>query len=57
MPQVTLSKEAKEAQKAYRKKWREEHPEKVREYEARYWEKRAKQAIEAEREATEHEHC
>lgn len=57
MPQVTLSKEAKEAQKAYRKKWREEHPEKVREYEARYWEKRARQAIETEREATEHEHC
>lgn len=57
MLQVTLSKEAKEARKAYRKKWREEHPEKVREYEARYWEKRAKQALEAEREAAEHECC
>lgn len=36
-----LSEAANEARKEYRRKWQREHPEKVREYTRRYWEKKA----------------
>lgn len=36
-----MTDEAKAARDAYRKKWRAEHPEKVKEYNRRYWERKA----------------
>lgn len=36
-----MTEKAKEARRAYKRKWAAEHPEKTREYQARYWEKRA----------------
>ena len=44
-----LSKEAIAARREYQKKWREKNPDKVREKNARYWERRAAKAA-AERE-------
>lgn len=35
---------AAEARRAYKRKWTKEHPEKVREYQQRYWEKKAAEA-------------
>lgn len=34
-------KDTKEARNAYLRKWRAEHPDKVKEYDNRYWEKKA----------------
>ena len=39
-----MTEEAKEARRAYRRKWNKEHPDKVKEYQARYWQKKADQA-------------
>lgn len=36
-----LSPEAREARKEYMKRWRKEHPDKVKEYDRRRWEKLA----------------
>ncbi len=36
-----MTEKAKEARRAYKRKWAAEHPEKTREYQARYWEKQA----------------
>ena len=38
-----ISKEAIAARRAYQKKWRQEHPDKVRGYNRRYWEKKAQE--------------
>lgn len=43
---------AREARNAYRRKWAAEHPDKVREWQVRYWNKKAAQA-EAEAKAQE----
>lgn len=45
---VKLSPEALEAKKAYNRKWRKAHPEKVREYQNRYWSKVAEKAKQLE---------
>lgn len=37
---------AKEAQRAYKRSWRRKNPEKVKEYNRRYWEKKAVMAAE-----------
>lgn len=42
-----LSAEAAEARRAYRRAWYKANPEKQKEYTARYWQKKAKQAQEA----------
>lgn len=38
---VKVSSEAKRARSEYMKKWRAEHPEKCKEYSAKYWERQA----------------
>ena len=43
-----MNEKAKEARRAYKRKWARENPEKVKEYQARYWEKKAKAAAAAE---------
>lgn len=48
-----LSPEAIAARRAYQKKWRDAHPELVRERNRRYWERRAARIKE---EMKEHEH-
>ena len=44
---ATLSPEAKAAMNAYKRRWRHDNPDKVREANRRYWEKRVR--IEADR--------
>ena len=39
-----MTKEAKEARREYIKKWQRDNPDKVKEYQARYWDKKAKEA-------------
>ena len=39
-----MTEEAKEARRKYKRKWNKEHPDKVKEYQARYWQKKAEQA-------------
>lgn len=41
---IKINEDGKAARRAYRKKWQREHPEKVKEYQARYWNKKGKQA-------------
>lgn len=41
---------AKEARRAYHRKWAQENKEKVKQQQARYWAKRAAEAAAAERE-------
>ena len=36
-----MTEEAKAARSAYMRKWAKEHPEKIREYARRHWEKKA----------------
>ncbi len=43
-----MTKEALEARRAYQRKWRKEHPEKIKEIQNRYW---AKKALKAKEEA------
>lgn len=38
-----MTEEARAARNAYLRKWAREHPEKIREYAARHWEKKAAQ--------------
>ena len=40
---TNISDTAKSIQREYLRSWREQHPEKVREYNRRYWEKKAAQ--------------
>lgn len=40
---MELSKQAKDAQRAYLREWRRKNPEKVRENNRRYWERKAAQ--------------
>jgi len=46
--QGQLSEAAKEARRAYRRKWAAANREKVREYQNRYWERIAKEALTGE---------
>lgn len=36
-----MTEQAKAARRAYKREWQQKHPEKVKEYAARYWEKKA----------------
>ena len=38
-----MTEEARQARNAYLRKWAKDHPEKIREYAARHWEKKAAQ--------------
>lgn len=42
-----MNKAAKEARRAYKRKWQRENPDKVKEYQARYWDKKAREAAAA----------
>ena len=44
---ATMSKEARDARAAYQRAWRRANPEKVAAIKARYWNKKAKVAMEA----------
>jgi len=41
-----MNEAAKAARRAYKKKWQQENPDKVKEYQRRYWEKKAAEAQE-----------
>lgn len=43
-----MTEEAKEARRKYRREWQRNNPEKVREYQEKYWNKRAAAAATAE---------
>ena len=46
-----MTDKAKEARRAYKRKWQRENRDKVKEYQTRYWNKKAEQAEQAERDA------
>lgn len=50
-----MTAEAIKARKAYKKKWQQDNPEKVKQYQCRYWEKKAAAAAEAAAEQAEPE--
>ena len=39
-----MSEAAREARNAYKRKWAAEHPDKIKAYSRRYWEKKAQEA-------------
>lgn len=39
-----MTENAKEARRAYRRKWAKEHPEKIKQYQERYWNKLGEKA-------------
>lgn len=47
MSKTKLSKEALEARKNYHREWQKANPEKIKEYQVNYWNKKALQAQEA----------
>lgn len=51
MENKTLSEQARALRKNYMRKWRQAHPEKDREYHVRYWNKKASELTQEEREA------
>lgn len=48
MLQDEMTKSARDAQREYLKQWRKKNPQKVRAYNAAYWERKAKQKEKAE---------
>lgn len=38
---------AKEARRAYKRQWQRDNPDKVKAYQSRYWDKKAREAAEA----------
>lgn len=46
-----MTDKAKEARRAYKRKWAKENPDKIRAQQERYWNKKAEQAEQAERDA------
>lgn len=44
----SLSEEAKEAQREYKKRWRAKNPDKVRESNRKYWERKAQKQVKKE---------
>ncbi|MBR6208908.1 MAG: phosphatase [Oscillospiraceae bacterium] len=46
---------AEELRRKYLKEWRKQHPEKVREYNRRYWERKAQKATSSEKAQTKSE--
>lgn len=51
-----MNEKAKEARRAYRRKWAKDNPEKIRAQQERYWQKKAAE-IEAEQAAEEQENA
>lgn len=49
MAELTLEEKAREERREYFRQWRAKNPDKVRENNRRYWEKRAAKRAEAER--------
>lgn len=47
-----MTPKALEARKAYKREWARKNPEKVREYQSRYWSKKAAQAEQAAEQAS-----
>ena len=45
-----MTAEAAEARRAYKRKWAADHPEKVKEYQRRYWTKKGAEAAASEAE-------
>lgn len=45
-----MTEQAKQARREYKRKWAQEHPENVKAWNARYWEKKAAQAEKAQQE-------
>lgn len=45
---MTLTQEALEARRAYKREWNRKNKDKLREYNERYWQKKAEQAAEKE---------
>lgn len=43
-----MNEAAKAARRAYKKQWQRDNPDKVKKYQERYWEKKAREAAEAE---------
>lgn len=50
-----MTAEAMKARKAYKKKWQQDNPEKVKQYQSKYWERKAAAAAEAAAEQAEPE--
>ena len=48
-----MTEEAKEARRAYRREWAKNNPEKIKEHQARYWEKKAETIKQREENAEE----
>lgn len=46
-----MTDKAKEARRAYKRKWQRENRDKVKEYQTRYWNKKAEQQEQAENDA------
>ena len=42
-----MNEAAKEARRAYKRKWNREHPDKVKQYQANYWNRKAQEAAAA----------
>lgn len=51
-----MTEEAKEARRAYKRKWAKEHPDKIRAQQDRYWTKKAKLMKEQMQQEEEEEH-
>jgi hypothetical protein len=47
-----MNEQAAEARRAYKRKWAADHPEKVKEYQRRYWTKKGTEAATSEAETT-----
>lgn len=43
-----MNEAAKEARRAYKRKWQRENPDKVKQYQEKYWSRKAQEAAEAE---------
>lgn len=46
MSNKDITEAAKEARRAYKRKWNKEHPDKVKQYQTDYWNRKAAQAEE-----------
>lgn len=46
---MAITQEAREARRAYKREWNRKNKDKLREYNERYWQKKAEQAAERER--------
>lgn len=51
MAEITLEERAREERREYYRQWRAKNPDKVKENNRRYWEKRAAKKAQAEQEA------